>query len=99
MCETVDDHYIWEYAKLYKSQKKYYTSKYDVYKIEQMLKHLGIYDKVMELVDKFSKGDEPKKKASPKKKTAKTKKKEDDKLEKLLSGLSEEELKKLKAML
>lgn len=95
----VDDHYIWEYAKLYKSQKKYYTSKYDVYKIEQMLKHLGIYDKVMELVDKLSKGDEPKKKASPKKKIAKTRKKEDDKLEKLLSGLSEEELKKLKAML
>ena len=64
-----------------------------------MLKHLGIYDKVMELVDKVSKEDEPKKKVSPKKKTAKTKKKDDDKLKKLLSGLSEEELKKLKAML
>ena len=94
----VDDKYIEEFAREYIKGKKY-LSDYNNYEIKEWLNHLGVYDKVMELVDNLSKEDKPKKKVSPKKKTTKTKKKDDDKLKNLLSGLSEEELKKLKAML
>ena len=86
-----DDKYIEDFARQYIKGKKY-LSDYNNYEIKEWLNHLGVYDKVMELVDKLSKKDKPKG-------TTKTKKKDDDKLKKLLSGLSEEELKKLKAML
>ena len=98
ICFGVDDKYIEDFAREYIKGKKY-LSDYNNYEIKEWLNHLGIYDKVMKLVDNLSKEDEPKKKVSPKKKTTKTKKKDDDKLKNLLSGLSEEELKKLKAML
>lgn len=89
----VDDDFIKKYAKMYKHEHKYYISEYSKYVIEQWLKHLGIYDKVMELYKKSKKTDTPKK-------ATKTKKDHTVKeLKELLSTMTERDLIKLKEML
>ena len=89
----VDDDFIKKYAKMYKHEHKYYISEYSKYVIEQWLKHLGIYDKVIELYKKSKKTDTPKK-------ATKTKKDHTVKeLKELLSTMTERDLIKLKEML
>ena len=96
----VDDKYIEDFAREYIKGKKY-LSDYNNYEIKEWLNHLGIYDKVMDLVDKIgSPTKEFKRKSTSKKKSpTKSKSKESEKLEKLLAGLTEEEKKNLKRLL
>ena len=96
----VDDKYIEEFAREYIKGKKY-LSEYNNYEIKEWLNHLGVYDKVMDLVDKIgSPSKEFKRKSTSKKKSSiKSKSKKNEKLEKFLSDLSEEELKELKKLL
>ena len=92
--------YIEDFAREYIKGKKY-LSDYNNYEIKEWLNHLGVYDKVMDLADKIGNSPkETKSKSTPKKKSStKPKSKENEKLEKLLNGLTEEEIKKLKTML
>lgn len=100
ICFGVDDKYIEDFAREYIKGKKY-LSDYNNYEIKEWLNHLGVYDKVMDLVDKIgSPSKEFKRKStSPKKSSTKSKSKENGKLEKLLAGLTEEEKKNLKRLL
>jgi hypothetical protein len=95
-----DDKYIEDFAREYIKGKKY-LSDYNNYEIKEWLNHLGVYDKVMDLVDKIgSPSKESKRKStSQKKSSTKSKSKESGKLEKLLAGLTEEEKKNLKRLL
>ena len=92
--------YIEDFAREYIKGKKY-LSDYNNYEIKEWLNHLGVYDKVMDLVDKIgSPSKEFKRKSTSKKKSSiKSKSKKNEKLEKFLSDLSEEELKELKKLL
>lgn len=96
----VDDKYIEDFTREYIKGKKY-LSDYNNYEVKEWLNHLGIYDKVMGLVDKIgSPSKEFKRKStSQKKSSTKSKSKESEKLEKLLAGLTEEEKKNLKRLL
>ena len=96
----VDDKYIEDFAREYIKGKKY-LSDYNNYEIKEWLNHLGIYDKVMDLVDKIgsSSKESKRKSTSQKKSSTKPKSKESKKLEKLLAGLTEEEKKNLKRLL
>ena len=95
-----DDRYIEDFAREYIKGKKY-LSDYSNYEIKEWLNHLGVYDKVMDLINKIENSPkETKSKSSPKKKSpTKPKSKKNEKLEKLLAGLTEEEKKNLKRLL
>ena len=96
----VDDKYIEDFAREYIKGKKH-LSDYNNYELKEWLNHLGIYDKVMDLVDEIgSPSKEFKRKSTSKKKSStKSKSKESEKLEKLLAGLTEEEKRNLKKLL
>ena len=95
-----DDGYIEDFAREYIKGKKY-LSDYNNYDVKEWLNHLGVYDKVMDVVDKIEKSSKKiGKKSPPKKKpSVKPESKKNEKLEKLLAGLTEEEKKNLKKLL
>lgn len=75
---------------------------HDYYIVHAWLEHMGILDEVMELYNKKKNGcskTKAKKKETVSSKTKKTSNRKEDKLSKLLEGLSEEEKKKLREML
>ena len=74
----------------------------DYYIVHAWLEHMGILDEVMELYNKRKNGcskTKAKKKEITSTKTKKTSNRKEDKLSKLLEGLSEDEKKKLREML
>ena len=71
-------------------------SHHDYHLVHEWLEHMGILDEVMELYNNRKSGKEVRK---PKPKTKKKSTKKDDKLLKLLEGLSEEDKKKLRDLL
>lgn len=94
---SVDDNFIEKYAKKYTDEHKYYNSDYNKYDIEQWLKHLGIYDRVMEL---YNKNKKKTRNSTVSKEITKTNKgHSDEELKKIISKLTESDLKKLKKMI
>lgn len=92
---NIPDDYVEKYvAQLNKEHNRDLLKEdsYDYFDVTSWLKHMGVFEKVMELYNSS--------KSTPKKKpTKKTVSKKNNKLEKLLAGLSEKEREQLKKML
>ena len=99
ICYGVDDNYVKDYAALYVTKEKH-LSNFNKYVIKEYLTHLGVYDKVFELVEELkSKKTKKKSKATPKTKTSEERNFSDSDLKSKLSQMTKEDKEALLKML